>query len=171
MIASRTTQLLSRLREGSFDPADTAMLEQISAKELVDDLKSVYRVIFQERQIGKKWEISLAKRFRAELKFQTNPKGIFVSCRLVPAYVICVMLNVEDNALTGISTISRLTVWAVAKPEPGLALKSGHGFKLDKTPDGWSVKPMRSKLVKLSDTFLQSRGWRFDHLKTVIPSP
>lgn len=171
MIASRTTELLSHLQEGNLEPADTAMLEQISAKQLVADLKSLYPVVFQERRIGQKWELSLARSFRAELKFRTNLKGIFVYCRLEPAYLNCVMLNIEDDSLTGISRLTRLRVWAVAKPEPGLALKSGSGFKLDKTPDGWSIKRMRSRLVRLSESFLQERGWRFDHLKSVIPSP
>jgi hypothetical protein len=171
MIASRTTELLSHLHEGSLDATDTAMLEQTSAAQLVNELRSLYPITFQERHVGKKWELSLARQFRAEIRFRVRRNGLFAYCLLVPAYVNCVMINIEDDALTGISRLSRLTVWEIAKPEPGLALKSGHGFKLDKTPDGWSLKPMRRKLVKLSGSFLQDRGWRFDHLKTVIPAP
>src|SRR2546423_1629322 len=117
MIAPRTAELLSHLREGTLHPADTAALEQTSATELVDELRSVYRLIFQERQIGRKREVSLAREFRAELKFRPIPDAIFACGLLVPAYVNCVMLNVEGDAVTGISRLSRLTVWAVDKPE------------------------------------------------------
>jgi len=95
MIASSAAALLSHLRGGTFDSADLALLEQTSAKQLINELRSVYRLTFQERQIGKKWEISVARSFRAELKFPNSPHAIFASCHLVPAYLDCVMLNVE----------------------------------------------------------------------------
>jgi hypothetical protein len=171
MIATRTTELLQRLRRGILDPADTTMLEQTPANHLVDELRSVYRFTFQERRIARKWEISLARSFRAELAIRPVPEAIFVSFLLVPAYLNCLMLNIEDNYLTGISRLTRLTAWAVNEPEQGLVLKSGRGFKLDKTPDGWAIKPMRKRVVKLSGEFLRVRGWRFDHLKQFVPVP
>src|SRR5260370_10992889 len=171
MMATGTTEFLHRLQMGNLDPVDTAMLEQTPANHLVDGLRSLYRLTFQERRIGKKWELSLARAFRAELAFRPVPEAVFVSFLLLPAYLNCLMLNIEDNYLTGISRLTRLTVWAVGKPESGLALKSGRGFKLDKTPDGWAIKPMRKRVVKLSGEFLQERGWRFDHLKQFIPVP
>ncbi len=171
MIATRTTELLQRLRRGILDAADTTMLEQTPANHLVDELKSVYRLTFQERRIGRKWEISLARSFRAELAIRPVPEAVFVSFLLVPAYLNCLMLNIEDDYLTGISRLTRLTAWAVSAPEAGLVLKSGRGFKLDKTPDGWAIKPMRKRVVKLSGEFLRMRGWRFDHLKQFVPVP
>lgn len=171
MIAKRTTELLQRIRRGILDPADTVMLEQTPANCLVDELRSVYRLTFQERRIGRKWEISLARSFRAELAARPLPEAVFVSFLLVPAYLNCLMLNIEDNYLTGISRLTRLTAWAATGPEGGLLLKSGRGFKLDKTPDGWVIKPMRKRVVKLSGEFLRERGWRFDHLKQLLPVP
>ena len=172
MIATHIAELLHRLRKGILDPIDTTWLEQIPADHLVDELRpSLYRLTFQERRIGKKWEISLARSFRAELAIRPIPEAAFVSFLLVPAYLNCLMLNIEDNRFTGISRFTRLTAWAVSEPKGVLALKSGHGFKLDKTPDGWNVKPMRKRVVKLSGEFLRERGWRFDHLKQFIPVP
>jgi hypothetical protein len=172
MIATHAAELLLRLRKGVLDPIDTAMLEQTPADHLVAELRSsLYRLTFQERRIGDKWEISLAHSFRAELAIRPIPEAVFVSFLLVPAYLNCLMLNIENNHLTGISRLSRLTVWAVSDPERGLALRSGHGFKLDKTLDGWNIKPMRKRVVKLSGEFLRERGWRFDHLKQFIPVP
>jgi hypothetical protein len=169
MIATRTTEFLSHLQAGRFDQVDTAILEQTPATELVHEFASVYRLTFQERRIGKKWELSLARSLRAELAVRPIPDALFVSLLWVPAYLNCLMLNIEDNSVTGISRLTRLTVWAVKKPEPGLALRTGRGFKLDKTPDGWTIKPLRKRIVKLSEEFLKERGWRFDHLKQVIP--
>jgi hypothetical protein len=169
MLATHTTEFLQRLRKGILDPADTAMLEQTPANHLVDELRSVYRLTFQERRIGRKWEISLARSFRAELAIRPVPEAVFVSFLLVPAYLNCLMLNIEENYLTGISRLTRLTAWAITQPEKGLLLKAGRGFKLDKTPDGWAIKSMRRRTVKLSGEFLRARGWRFDHLQQVLP--
>jgi hypothetical protein len=171
MISTRTAELLQRIQRGILDPADTAMLEQTPASSLVDEVKSVYRLTFQERRIGRKWEISLARSFRAELAVRPVPEAVFVSFVLLPAYLNCLMLNIEDNYVTGISRLTRLTAWAVSEPEVGLVLKAGSGFKLDKTTDGWDIKPMRRRAVKLSGDFLRTRGWRFDHLKQLIPVP
>jgi hypothetical protein len=169
MIATRTSELLRHLEAGSFDDEDTAILEQTSAAQLVHEFRSVYRLMFQERRIGNKWELSLARSVRAELVIRPIPDVLFVSLLWVPAYLNCLMLNIEGDSLTGISRFTRLTVWAVKKPEQGLALRTGRGFKLDRTPDGWAIKPLRKRTVKLSEGFLRERGWRFDHLKQIIP--
>jgi hypothetical protein len=171
MIAARTRALLRHLQDGVFEPEDTAILEQTPASQLLDELRSVYRLTFQERRIGRKWEVSLARRFRAELTCRPTPDAIFMSALLVPAYLQCLMLNAEGDSITGISRLTRLTVWAVSKPERGLALRSGQGFKLDRTPDGWFIKPIQKRIVKLSEEFLRERGWRFDHLSQFIPAP
>jgi hypothetical protein len=169
MIATRTSELLSHLAAGRFDEEDTALLEQTSAVQMVHEFRSVYLSTFQERRIGKKWELSLARSVRAELAIRPIPDALFVSLVWLPVYVNCLMLNIEDDSLTGISRFTRLTVRAVKKPEQGLALRTGRGFKLDRTPDGWAIKPLRKRVVKLSEGFLRERGWRFDHLKQVIP--
>jgi hypothetical protein len=172
MITKNTAELLEKLRKGNLDQINTAWLDQVLGDSLVDQVRpSPFRLTFQERRIGKKWEIALARSFRAELTFRSIPDAVFVSVLLVPAYLNCLMLNIEDNRLTGISRLTRLTVWPVSEPGGGLALKSGRGFKLDKTPDGWAIKPMQRRLVKLSGDFLRERGWRFDHLRQFIPIP
>jgi hypothetical protein len=48
---------------------------------------------------------------------------------------------------------------------------SSADFKLDKKLDGWAIKPLRKRVVKLSAEFLRVRGWRFDHLKQFVPVP
>jgi hypothetical protein len=172
MIASQKAELLRKLRRGDFSEEDFASIESAPADRFVEDLKSSrYRLTFQERRVGSKWEVSLAHSFRAELKTRQLPDADFVSFLMIPAYLDCVMLNIEDNRITGISRIARLSVWQVNKPERGLALRSGRGFKFDRTIDGWQLKPMKPRIVKLSGKFLQGRGWRFDHLKKYLSNP
>jgi hypothetical protein len=169
MIATQTAELLQRVKSGILDPTDTAMLEQTSASRLVQELRSIYPVVYQERRIGKKWEISMARSVRAELIRRPLRAGRLVTFRLVPVYVNCLSLSAEDDRVTGISRRVRLQAWAVSKPEPGLALKSGRGFKLDHSVDGWAMQPLRARIVRLSEEFVRKRGCQFDHLNQVVP--
>ena len=171
MIATQTQDLLRRLRKGTHDNSDLTFLEHVNASEWIAELKSVFRLTFQERHVGGKWEVSLARTRRTELVSRPIRNSPFVSFIVVPVYVDCVMLNMEDNAVTGVSRLDRLVVRAVAKPVPGLALTTGRGFKLDKTPDGWAVKRLRRRTVRLSESFLQGRGWQFDHMSLFMTMP
>src|SRR6266404_4556923 len=155
MIATGTLALLRHLRLGQLDPSDIAMLEGVAARKFAVELKSRFQLVFQERWIGKKWEVSMSRSIRAELVSQQNARGMLVSLVIRPVYANCVMLNSEDDLITGITWLSRLSVRAVKTPEPSLVLKSGHGYKLDKTVDGWVIKPMDQRTVRLSEPFLQ----------------
>ena len=136
MIATTTQDFLRRLRKGTKEDSDLAFLEQVNGSDWVAELKTAFRLTFQERHVRGKWEISLAKTRRTELLSRPIPNSPFVSFIVVPVYVDCLMLNLEENAVTGISRLDRLMVRAVAKPVPGIALTTGRGFKLDRAPDG-----------------------------------
>ncbi len=162
MLTSRTAEVLDHVKRGILDPADTVMLEQTSACQLVDELRSAFPVVFQERRIGKQWEISFARSVRRELRSHALVAGALVSFRVVPVYVNCVAVVAENDVVTGISRETRIAIWVVRKPEPGLAVKSGRGFKLDHFPDGWLIQPTGGRTVKLWSTCCASHGWRFD---------
>jgi hypothetical protein len=170
MIATQTAEMLGRLSHGACDPQDTSMLEHVKATDLVAELRSVYRLTFQERRLRNKWEISLARALWGALIPRSFPGSLFVGWNVVPVYRDCLMLSIEDNSITGISRLTKLTVRAVRKPSPALLLTTGKGFKLDNAPDGWSIKPMKKKTVKLTEPFLRDRGWQFDHLNQVCPT-
>jgi hypothetical protein len=171
MIATQTQDLLRRLRKGTKEASDLTFLEQVNGSGWIAELKTAFRLTFQERHVGGKWEISLARRRRTELVSRPIRNSPFVSFIVVPVYDDCLMLNLEDNAVTGVSRLDRLMVRAVAKPVPGLALTTGRGFKFDKTPDGWEVKRLRRRTVRLSESFLQARGWHFDHMSLFMTTP
>lgn len=171
MIAPPTQDLLRRLRKGTHENSDLAFLEHINASDWITQLKSAFRFTLQERHIRGKWEIALARTHRTELVARSIRNSVFFSYIVVPVYLDCLMLNLEDNAVTGISRLDRLMIRAVAKPAPGVALTTGRGFKLDKTPDGWAMKRLRRRTVRLSESFLQARGWHFDQMRLFATTP
>lgn len=171
MIATQTHDLLRRLRKGTRDDSDLTFLEHVNASDWITELKSVFRITFQERHVRGKWEVSLARTHRTELAPRPIRNSPFVSFIVAPVYLDCLMLNMEDNAVTGISRLDRLMVRTVAKPAPGLALTTGRGFKLDNTSDGWAIKRLRRRTVRLSESFLQARGWRFDQMRLFMTTP
>ncbi|MBV8677091.1 MAG: hypothetical protein JO355_07975 [Planctomycetaceae bacterium] len=66
MIAAETRELLRRLRSGRMDVANTGALEKFSANVLIEDIKNFYNILFQERQVGNKHEVGLARSLKVE---------------------------------------------------------------------------------------------------------
>ena len=50
-----------------------------------------------------------------------------------------------------------------------IAFGSPH-FKLDNTPDGWAIKRLQRRTVRLSESF-QARGWHFDQMRLLMTTP
>jgi hypothetical protein len=164
--------LLQHLRDGTWDQNDLDLLERTQGAEIVDELSSAYPVKFQERSLGSKREVSLARSVRNEVVSRRIVGAAFVvSLQVVPVYVDCLMLSIEDGFITGISRFARLRVRPVRKPVPGLALTMSRGFKLDLSPDGWAMKPLVKRTTRLPESLLMSRGWQFQHLAQFVPAP
>ena len=171
MPATQTEELLRHLRTGQLDAASLAHLEQLKADDLLADLAPRYPLRFQERRLGRKWEVSLARSLRFELRAGFVHGAPIPTWVLIPGLRHCLILSGEADAITGISLSPRLIVRPIQKPFPGLALTTSRGVKLDKLPDGWEVKPLDRKTVKLTEDFLRQRGWRFDVFRQVAPHP
>ncbi len=77
------------------------------------------------------------------------------------------MLSGEENQVTGISSCSRIVVKSISQRSHDIALTTGRGFKIDRFPDGWQIKPLVKKTVELTEDFLQQRGWQFDLFRQV----
>jgi hypothetical protein len=169
MISDRLANLLKNLKKGLFSPDDVAFLEQIAVKDLVEELHSVYRLTLQERLVGQKCELSLARSLRLIAPLIPNSMLGYLTLRLVPDYLDCIMISAESGQITGVSRSSRLRIRQLTKPEPALELRTGRGHKLDKMPDGWSMKPLAKRTIRLSEPFLRERGWKFDLLRQSAP--
>jgi len=168
MLATQTEQLLHHLHKGEFDSSDITLLEQTPAQEILAQLRTVYRVQFQERRLGTKWESGVARSCGYDLASLSNG-SVFPIWLLVPVFRRCLFVSGEGDAVTGIATATRLTVRPTHKPFKGLALTTGRGFKLDRSPDGWAMKQQEKRTVKLSEELLLKRGWRFDVPWASIP--
>ena len=171
MLTAHTEDLLRRLKAGIADPADIQLIEQSLPRDFLDDLGSVYQLRFQERHLGKKWEAGVARALRFEMASISSNGSPYPMLLVIPVFRSCLFLSGEGDAITGISVATRLRAKPIHKPCKGLALTTGRGFKLDRTPDGWQLKPLEKRTVKLSDEFLQKRGWHFDALRYLAPKP
>jgi hypothetical protein len=94
-----TDDLLRRLKTGVFDPADAHALERTTPAELLAEVDSQYSIRFQERRVGKKWEVSLASSLHFELAALAK-KAPFPIVFIVPVYRSCLFLTGEDDRIT-----------------------------------------------------------------------
>jgi len=164
MIAEGTRELIIRLRLGKLDAADASAFEGISARELVEDLRFLYPVVFQERRVGRKSEVGMARRVKFELAARKLPHSAFVPMVLRPVLSRCLFLSAYEDSISEISVSAGIGVWPKGDAVRALSLKMGNGYKLDRTPDGWAVKLVRARGVVLAEAFLADRGWKFDAL-------
>ena len=111
MIATSTAELFDRLRRGILDRNDTSMLEHARASELVAELRSVYRITFQERHLGKKWEVSLA-RFLLKL----NPQGLQQSTPFGPVRNGSRVPEQKLQTRTAFTWLSAIALWFFCSP-------------------------------------------------------
>lgn len=164
MLTTRIDDLLPRLRTGSAEPADITVLERTKASDLLAELVSDYSLRFQERRVGEKWELGLARSLRHELSARVPCNSSFPIVLLIPVLRSCLLLSGEGDRVTGVVATTRLSVKPCRTSSEGLALTTGGGFKLEQAPDGWAVKPLRKRTVKLTEEFLRRRGWHFELL-------
>lgn len=161
MLTSQIRDLLKQLRVGALDARDAALLEQMASDDLIADLRAVYPIVFQERRIGEKHEIALARSCKFEMTIRSVPGSPFPAVHYLPVFKSCVMASSYDGAVSEITATSRMSLTPTWQAADELIVKMGRGFKLDRSPDGWAVKPLKPKATKLSTDFLAKRGWNF----------
>jgi hypothetical protein len=169
MLTAQIEELLRKIKSGVYDPSDAEFLENASSLALLGELNSEFPLCFQERRLGDKWEIGLAHSLRHEVGSFSPRDAFFPVFLLVPVFRRCLFLSGQGDTVTGVALANRLSVRPIWKPDRGLALTTGRGFKLDKAPDGWSLKSVEKRAVQLGQDFLKKRGWRFDTLR-FLPS-
>jgi hypothetical protein len=169
-ITGQVADLLHRLRSGALQAPDAAILEQIAFDEFVSDVRSVYPVLFQERAVGRKQELGLAQGVQFDVAAGKVLNSLFPAAHLLPVLRRCLLLSAYDNAISEITYIGTLRIrpeWATSS----VVLRMGRGCKLDRTPDGWSVKALTRRDVTLAERILADRGWKFDVLIPFAAKP
>jgi len=154
--------LLRQLRSGKLDVANAPSLEQLSAGDLVADLREMYPLVFQERRIRNKHEIGMARSISLETSYHQIPNSHFFDVRLFRTLRKCVFMSSYNDSLGEITTISHIQVVPKGGADLDVTLKMGGGYKLDKTPDGWTVRRLKRRTITLNEPFLLRRGWNFD---------
>jgi hypothetical protein len=162
MMTQDVKGLVRRLRSGVLDTADTSALERVSASEFIADLKTVYHVLFHERHVGRKYEVGMARSLQFELAARKTSGSLFPAVHLLPVLRNCLFVSAYDNVLGEVTSAASVHVMPQGDASGNVIVRMGRGFKLDRSPDGWVLKPLKTREVTLTEAFLAKRGWKFD---------
>jgi hypothetical protein len=164
MITDETKELLRHLRAGDANIANASALENISAHEFLSEMARIYPITFQERHVGKKHEVGMARLLKIEIPVRRLPNSLFVPVFPRPVLSKCLFVSSYEDTISEITAAASIRVWPRGGTTKEVILKMGRGSKLDRTPDGWVLKSFGGRSVTLTETFLSKRGWRFDAL-------
>ncbi len=166
MLTAQSKELLRNLRAGKLDASVAAFLEQLAADDFIADLRRYYPVLFQERNIGRKHEIGLA-RYVGLKSVRRTARSETMN---VPALLKCLLISSYGDSLSGLEALSSIRIVPPGSPGADLTLASSRGFKLDKTTDGWLYRQTERSCSRFSKSFLTERGFKFDVLRPVWPA-
>ncbi len=162
MITFQIRDLLRQIRTGKLDAANPMTQEQLSSVDVASDLRDVYPLVFQERRIRSKHEIGMARSISLETSYHQFPNSHFFDVHLFHTLRKCVFISYYNDSLSEITTISRIQVVPKGGVALDVTLKMGGGYKLDRTPDGWTLKRLKKHSTTLTEPFLLKRGWNFE---------
>lgn len=165
MITAEARELIRRLRAGEFDPGEAEAIAKLSAGDFVSEMKAIYPILFQEHRVGRKQEVGMARSLKFELDVRRSPGGLFPFVGMDLVLRKCLLVNSYDDSISGITAVTSLRVRHRGGRANDAALRMGKGSTLDRFPDGWAVKPVKGRWIRLSEDFLLKRGWRFEALR------
>jgi hypothetical protein len=166
MLTTQSKELLRNLRAGKLDASVPAFLEQLAADDFIADLRRYYPVLFQERQLGRKHEIGLAR----YVGLKSVRRAARAETMNVPVLLKCLLINSYGDTLSGLEAVSSIRIVPPESSGADLTLATSRGFKLDKTIDGWLYRQTERSRSKFSKSFLAERGFKFDVLRPVWPA-
>jgi hypothetical protein len=158
MIANEARELIRQLRAGVIDSKDTAVLEGHSALEYIAELRRLFPVEFQERRVDRKYEVGLARSIQQALTLINVAGSPFPV--MVTEIRRCLFVSCYHDLLSEITYTSGIRLRPMGGATGEVMLEMGLGNKLDRTPDGWVLKPLMRRTVTLTESFLSKRGWR-----------
>ncbi|HVA49939.1 MAG TPA: hypothetical protein VNH11_26470 [Pirellulales bacterium] len=165
MPTDQITEFLRQLRSGNLDAENPAFPEHLSAADFLKQVRDHYPVVFQERSIGRKTELGLARSLQFELAVPGNGQQTFPPVLLFPVFRRCLLISTYDDHLSGIAMAKSVRIRPSKADRDELVVTMGGGYKLDKMPDGWTLKDVPRRSTVLSEAFLRARGWQFDRLR------
>jgi hypothetical protein len=141
MSTAQLSSILDSLRSGVIETSDLDWLEQLPSEEVLGELSNQYPVKFLQARGKDKWEIGLAQ-----------------SCRR-RHYRQCLLLTSERGRVTTLGMMTFLRVRQPKRTPDALEFISGGGFSLYRDADGWKLKLLRERTVKLPKESIERRGW------------
>jgi hypothetical protein len=156
MIAPQLDDWVERLKFGTLDVSDLRLIEALRLPNILERLSGSYPIRFLFRQQRTKQEIGLARTHRV-VRRQAGTTHTFQDCLL---------LTSESDQITTLAAMPLLRV-RVRRSSEGIDLDCGAGFSLYRDPDGWKIKLLEERTIRLSRQALSVRGWR---LKPVEPT-
>ncbi len=155
---------LRDLRLGKLDAASSKLLGGTPLGDLVSNLLDSFPVLFQERTVGRKREVGMARSLLFRLAARRSTGSRFQSMEFYPVLWRCVFVSGYDDTVSEITQVASINLWPADTARTELTLRTGRGHKLDKTSDEWSKKKLKPRKIKLSEEFLAKRGWKFEAL-------
>ncbi len=164
MPIDQMTQLLRDLRLGKLDATNAEILAGTPFSDLVSSLLHSFPVLFQERTVGRKREVGMARSLLFRLATHRSAGSRFQSIEFYPVLWRCVFVSGYGDTVSEITQVASINLRPADTVRTELTLRTGRGFKLDKTSDEWLAKELKPRKVTLSEEFLAKRGWKFEAL-------
>ena len=108
----------------------------------------------------------MARSLLFRLAAHRSPGSRFQSMEFFPVLWRCVFVSGYGDTVSEITQISSIILRPADTARTELTLRTGRGFKADRTLDEWLVKELNPRKVTLSEEFLAKRGWKF---KSLVP--
>lgn len=167
MPTDQISQFLRQMRSGSLDAANPQFPGHLSAADFLMQVRDHYPIVFQQRTIGRKGELGLARSLQFELAVPADAEQTFPPILLFPVFRRCLLISAYDDHLSGIAMAKSVRIRPSNEHGEQLVVTigSGYKYKLDQMPDGWTLKEIPRRSTVLSEAFLRARGWQFDRLR------
>ncbi len=117
--------LLRDLRLGKLDAATTKFLGGTPLGDLVSNLLNSFPVLFQERVVGRKREVGMARSLLFRLAAHRSPGSRFQSMELCPVLWRCVLVSGYDDAVSEITQIASIDLRPAGIGTERVHLKDG----------------------------------------------
>ena len=170
MPIDQMSHLLRDLRLGKLvDATSSEFLDKIAFGGLVSILLDSFPVLFQERVVGRKREVGMARSLLFRLAAHRSAGPRFQSMEFYPVLWRCVFASGYGDTVSEITQVASINLWPADTARTTLTLRTGRGHKLDRILDEWSVKEVKPKKINLAEEFLAKRGWKFEALVPLWP--
>jgi hypothetical protein len=133
------------MQAGVVDVAGLKALDRVKMDGLVRELDKTNPIRFLDRRHGDKWEIGVAESGKSDGKLTT-----------------CLFITAEAGQITTVAAVADIQLTPPRRGAASYVIACGAGYSLYRDPDGWKLKLLETRTVRLSKTELTKYGWQPD---------